>query len=178
MVDFEARVDTEDCGIGLSISWETIKFEAQWTVGNTFIECLELLAFERDGSVLITVRNEQSVFLDIVDSEGPFRQWGQKGGIGWNLVELIDDGVPGHRKWHVNALGSGVKMLVSVDLVTSVCSRTKHYCFWSEYFQMRSVLEGRSVSGDSPTDRVVTYTPVLCRFYGFEVYPRGIGLLK
>jgi len=35
---------------------------------------------------LLTVGDEESVFLDVFEAEWLFRQWGMEGCIGWHLV--------------------------------------------------------------------------------------------
>ena len=98
LVDLEAWVNTENRRVGFGISGESIKLEALWCIGNTFVESLKLFAFEWDGAVLVTVGDSQSVFLDVGDVEGSLRKWREEGGIGGNLVELVGDGVPRHRE--------------------------------------------------------------------------------
>jgi hypothetical protein len=76
----------EDGSVGFGISWETIKIKWLWGLRNTFIESLELVPFEWNSSVLLTVGDEESVFLDVFEAEWLFRQWGMEGCIGWHLV--------------------------------------------------------------------------------------------
>jgi hypothetical protein len=61
LVDLEAWMYREDGSIGFGISWETIKIKGLWGLRNTLIEGLELLTFEWNGSVLVTVGDEESV---------------------------------------------------------------------------------------------------------------------
>jgi len=113
LVDLETWVNTENRRVRFGISGEPIKLETLWCIGNAFVECLKLLAFEWDGAVLVTVGDEESVFLDVGDAEGSIRKWREEGGIGGNLVELVGDGVPRHRERHTLLFVSVVKTLLS-----------------------------------------------------------------
>jgi hypothetical protein len=76
----------EDGSVGFGISWETIKIKGLWGLRNTFIEGLELLSFEWNGSVLLTVGDDETVFLYVFEAEWLFRQRGTERRIRWSLV--------------------------------------------------------------------------------------------
>jgi len=113
LVDLEAWVNTENSGIGLGVSRESIKIKAVYGVCDSLIEGFELVTFERDGAVLVTILDVESVFLDIGYSEGAFRERSYEGRIRGEFVELVDDGVPRDGKRHTQMFASVVKILLS-----------------------------------------------------------------
>jgi hypothetical protein len=59
----------EDGSVGFGVSWETIKIEGLWGIRYPLVEGLELLTFEWNGSVLLTVGDEETLFLRIFEAE-------------------------------------------------------------------------------------------------------------
>jgi hypothetical protein len=86
LVDFEAWVNRKNGGVGFGISRETIKIEVLWGIRYPLVEGLELVTFEWNGSVLVTVGDEETVFLYVFEAEWFFRQWGTECPIRWCLV--------------------------------------------------------------------------------------------
>jgi hypothetical protein len=63
----------KDCSVGFGVSWETIEIEWLWGIRYPLVEGLELVTFEWNGSVLVTVGDEETVFLRIFEAEWLFR---------------------------------------------------------------------------------------------------------
>jgi hypothetical protein len=86
LVDFEAWMNRKNRGVGFGISRETIEIEVLWGIRHPLVESFELVTFEWNGSVLITVGDEETVFLYIFETEWLFRQRGTERRIRWSLV--------------------------------------------------------------------------------------------
>jgi len=69
LVNLEAWMYREDGSVGFGVSWETIKIEGLWGIRYPLVEGLELLTFEWNGSVLLTVGDKETLFLRIFEAE-------------------------------------------------------------------------------------------------------------
>ena len=73
-VDLEARMETHNRRIRISVGRETVEIEPAIRILNTPVECFELLALEWVALTRLVERNDDTVLLHIRDAKSVVRQ--------------------------------------------------------------------------------------------------------